>query len=214
MREAHRGDVSVFGTLTASCVAMSKSTHVQVVVGYDFSPSSELALQRAIDVACRVPQHVLHVVAAIDPHHGLPVIATKHADYTYAGKIQELLVEHVNRVLGGRPSHGAVEFFVHARLGHAADQILSLARDVGADLVFVGSHGLTGVERMLVGSVSERVVREANCPVMVVRAKTYEDVPLLRVVDDVHEHKTYKPPLRFSYADRQSITRPDAWPIS
>jgi nucleotide-binding universal stress UspA family protein len=193
---------------------MTESTHVQVVVAYDFSPSSEEALQRAIDVACRAPQHVLHVVAAIDPHHGLPILATKHADYPYAGKIQQLLVDHVTQALGGRPSHGPVEFFVHARLGHPAEQIIALAREVGADLVFVGSHGRTGVERMLVGSVSERVVREANCPVMVARAKTYHHVDLLRVVDDVHEHKTYKAPLRFSYVDRSAITRPDAWPIS
>ena len=193
---------------------MTLPMHVQAVVAYDCSPSSELALQRAIDVACRAPHHVLHVVAAIDPHHGLPILATKHADYAYAGKVQELLVEHVTQALGGRPSHGAVEFFVHARIGRPAEQILEVAREVGADLVFIGSHGLTGVERMLVGSVSERVVREANCPVMVVRAKTYDHVDLLRVVDDIHEHKPYKAPLRFSYVDRSAITRPNAWPIS
>jgi nucleotide-binding universal stress UspA family protein len=190
------------------------SPYVQVVVAYDFSPSSELALQRAVDVACRAPQHVLHVIAAIDPRHGLAVKATRHPDYQYAGQIQELLSEHVQQVLGGRPSHGAVEFFVHARIGHPADQILELAREVGADLVFIGSHGLTGIERVVIGSVSERVVREAKCPVMVAREKTYDHVALLHIVDDTREHKAYKPPLRFSYVDRRSITRPNEWPIS
>lgn len=188
--------------------------HVQVIVAYDFSASAEVALQRAIDVACRAPQHVLHVIAAIDPRHGLAVSATQHPDYRYADEIQELVADHVKLVLGGRPSHGAVEFFVHARIGHPAVQILALAEEVGADLIFVGSHGLTGIERVLIGSVSERVVREARCPVMVARAKTYSDVELLKVVDDHSEHKPYKPPLRFSYVDRSSITRPDAWPIS
>jgi hypothetical protein len=37
---------------------------------------------------------------------------------------------------------------------------------------------------------------------------------LLHVVDDTSEHKPYKPPLRFSYVDRRSITRPNEWPIS
>ena len=73
---------------------------------------------------------------------------------------------------------------------------------------------LAGLERLMLGSVSERVVREAKCPVMVVRTKGYPDVELLKVVADDHEHKPYKPPLRFSYVDRSSITRPDAWPIS
>ena len=188
--------------------------YVQAVVAYDFSPSAEEALQRAIDVACRAPQHVLHVIAAIDARHGLPILATRHPDYIYAGKIQELVVEHVTQLLGGRPSHSNVEFFVHARIGHPAEEILELARQVGADLVFIGSHGLTGLERALLGSVSERVVREAKCPVMVVRAKTYDHVALLHIVDDTSEHKAYKPPLRFSYVDRTAITRPNAWPIS
>jgi nucleotide-binding universal stress UspA family protein len=203
------------GIASAPNSDMTKPLHyVQVVVAYDFSPTAELALQRAIDVACRATQHVLHVIAAIDPHHGLAIKATRHPDYLYAGQIQELLVDHVKQVLGGRASHGDVEFFVHARIGHPADQILELAREVGADLVFIGSHGLTGVERILIGSVSERVVREAHCPVMVARAKSYEDVALLHVVDDTSEHKPYKAPLRFSYVDRQSITRPNEWPIS
>jgi hypothetical protein len=80
--------------------------------------------------------------------------------------------------------------------------------------VFIGSHGLVGMERLLLGSVSERVVREAGCPVMIVRPKEYRDVELLHVVPDAHEHKPYKPPLRFSYADRSAITRPNDWPIS
>ena len=82
------------------------------------------------------------------------------------------------------------------------------------DLVFVGSHGLTGLERLILGSVSERIVREAHCPVMVVRPKTYEAVDLMNVIRYDHERKPYTPPHRFSYVDRQAITRPNDWPIS
>jgi len=187
---------------------------IQVVVAYDFSVNAEHALARALDVACRAPQHIVHLVAALDPRLGLPILETRHADYAYADKIQALAAEHVRIALAGRPSSGPVEFFVHARFGHPAEQILEVAEDVGADLVFIGSHGFVGMERMLLGSVSERVVREARCPVMVVRPKEYRDVELLHVVDDNREHKPYKPPLRFSYADRSAITRPNDWPIS
>lgn len=186
---------------------------IQVVVAYDFSPSAEQALARAIEVACRAPQHVLHVVTALDARRGLSVLPTHQVDYDYATKIQDMLVEHIKGKLGGRPSQADVEFYVHARIGHPAEEILDLSRQVGADLVFIGSHGIAGLERMLLGSVSERVVREARCPVMVVRAKTYDDVELLKVVPDEHVHKHYTPPHRFSYAGRQGITRPDEWPI-
>lgn len=189
------------------------SQHVQVVVAYDFSPSAEQALARAIDVACRAPQHVLHVVAAVDPRRGFPIIPTHSVDYVYAEKIQDMIGEHIKDTLGDRPSTTAIDFYVHARIGHPADQILDLAREVGADLIFIGSHGMTGLERLMLGSVSERVVREAKCPVMVVRAKGYDDVELLKVIANEHEHKPYTPPHRFSYASRPGITRPDEWPI-
>ena len=80
-------------------------------------------------------------------------------------------------------------------------------------LIFIGSHGKTGIERLLLGSVSERIVREAQCPVMVVRAKTYAEVDLLRIVKNEHA-RSRKPPLRFSYVNRQILTRPADWPLN
>jgi len=188
--------------------------HVQVVVAYDFSPSAEQALARAIDVACRAPQHVLHVIAAVDARRGFPMIPTKQIDYVYAEKIQDMIAGHIKDLLGNRPSRDVVEFYVHARIGQPAEQILDLAYEVGADLVFIGSHGITGLERLMLGSVSERVVREAKCPVMVVREKTYANVELMKIVPNLEEHKKYTPPHRFSYENKTAITRPNEWPIS
>jgi hypothetical protein len=48
-----------------------------------------------------------------------------------------------------------------------------MAAHIDADLIFVGSHGRRGLERLLIGSVAERVVRGASCPVLVVRNKDY-----------------------------------------
>jgi nucleotide-binding universal stress UspA family protein len=53
--------------------------------------------------------------------------------------------------------------------GYPADEIIKAAKDEGADLIMVGNLGRTGIERMLLGSVSEAVVRNAPCPVLVVR---------------------------------------------
>ncbi|CAN5922378.1 hypothetical protein BH11MYX3_BH11MYX3_03560 [soil metagenome] len=188
--------------------------NTQVVVAYDFSASAEEALQRAVEVACRAPQHVLHVIAAIDHRDGFVVLPTHKVDYDYAEQVQLVLSDRVKQAFAGRPSVSEVQFFVHARIGHAAEQILNLAREVSADLIFVGSHGATGLERLILGSVSERVVREAHCPVMVVRPKTYEAVDLMNVFLYEHERKPYTPPHRFSYVDRTAITRPNDWPIS
>jgi len=180
---------------------------IQVVVAYDFSPSAEEALIRAVDVVARAPQHVLHVVVALDPNAYL-----RHINIETAETIQRQATERVTAAFAGRES-AEVQFFVHARIGHPAAEILEVARDVGADLIFVGSHGKTGVERFLLGSVSERVVREARCPVMVVRQRTYEHVDLMRVVENPHERHRFTPPHRFSYVNRRVITRPPDFPL-
>ena len=56
--------------------------------------------------------------------------------------------------------------------GHPAEEILSFAEKQDADMIVVGSLGKTDVERFLLGSVSEKVVRNAKVPVLVVRAKS------------------------------------------
>jgi nucleotide-binding universal stress UspA family protein len=179
---------------------------VQVVVAYDFSPSSEQALARAIEVAARAPQHVLHIVAAIDPH-------TWNATSETADRIHTSIRENVCRAFAGRETAAEVQFFVHARIGRPATEILALASDVGADLIFIGSHGRTGVERFVLGSVSEVVVREAKCPVLVARPKTYADVELLRVTRNDHERAPHREPHCYTYSNRQVLLRPADWPI-
>jgi nucleotide-binding universal stress UspA family protein len=182
---------------------------VHVVVAYDFSLSSELALARAIDVAARAPQHVLHVVAALDPHtHPLRGVPYERAD-----ELQQQISERIAAAFAKRETAAEVRFYVHARIGTPASQILALAKEIGADLIFIGSHGKTGVERFLLGSVSERVVREARCPVLVARAKTYGDVDLLNVLPYEHEHKPHREPHCYTYTNKAIMLRPTDWPL-
>jgi nucleotide-binding universal stress UspA family protein len=64
----------------------------------------------------------------------------------------------------GRP----VEF--HLRRGQAVDEILRFAAAHSTDLLVIASHGLTGLQHLLMGSVAERVVRRASCPVLTVKS--------------------------------------------
>jgi nucleotide-binding universal stress UspA family protein len=61
----------------------------------------------------------------------------------------------------------AVKAFIMS--GKPADAIIEVARDKGADLIVLGSHGRTGIERLLMGGVAERVIVLASCPVLVVK---------------------------------------------
>lgn len=192
----------------------STRTPVQVVVAYDFSPTSEVALRSAVDLAARETHHVLHIVGILDPHDRVTIGGQQEpATYDAADKIQKLIMEHTAAAFAGRPTEGEVQFYVHARIGKTAPEILALAEEVGADLIFIGSHGKTGIERLLLGSVSERVVREAKCPVTIARIKTYADVKLEKVTEYEHARTPHREPHVYSYKNSQVSLRPDAWPI-
>jgi nucleotide-binding universal stress UspA family protein len=64
-----------------------------------------------------------------------------------------------------------LKYPVEARLtqGDAAAEILRTAKDVECDLIVMGTHGRTGLDRLLFGSVAESVVPKADCPVLVVK---------------------------------------------
>ncbi len=64
---------------------------------------------------------------------------------------------------------GGVVTQAHLRMGKAAHEIVALAEEMGAGLIVIGSRGLGGIRRALMGSVSDSVVRHAHCPVFVVR---------------------------------------------
>ena len=186
---------------------------VQVVVGFDFSFSGRVALDRAIALAARAPGHVLHFVCALDAHQPLAnVPAPDGVNYQYAERVQAALTEAIELVLRETAVSERINFFVHARIGHPAAEILAVARDVGADLVIVGSKGATGLTRLVIGSVSEHVAREAGCTVEIARPKTYPHVDLLQLVD-VEPHHTYVPPHRYTYEDHRTIMRPADWPL-
>ncbi len=189
------------------------TNHSQVVVGYDFSKSSRAAMYRAIAIAKRAPFHILHFVCVIEPHGSVPGLPHHgRADYQYAERVQQALTDVIAEELRAASITDRVHFYVHARIGKAAEEILLLAHEVGADLIVVGSHGLVGVERMLIGSVSEHVVREAGCSVEVARPKTYNYVELvdIKTVEPTH---SYVPPHRYTYDQHCATLRPDEWPL-
>ncbi|HUS29060.1 MAG TPA: universal stress protein [Kofleriaceae bacterium] len=188
--------------------------HAQVVVAYDFSKSAHIALTRAVALACRAPWHVLQIVCVIDPHFPFPAVPTDDkVDIHYADRVQEAAGKVVADELAKQDAKRAVHFFVHARIGKAAPEILGVAKDIGADLIMLGSRNVTGIERFLLGSVAERVVREAGCAVEIVKEKAYSYVPLLEVTETPHQDHQYVRPHRYTYEDDRVERRPDDWPL-
>lgn len=150
-----------------------------VVVGVDYSEHGDEALETALLFAGPRPGAELHVVSVKD---GVAAGALAAAGASFGESANQADLEklrtHVSRAIAAStPKLTApltARAIVHLRRGDTANAIAQLAADVDADLVIVGTHGRRGVERFFLGSVAERLVRLARCPVWVVRPKDHE----------------------------------------
>jgi nucleotide-binding universal stress UspA family protein len=155
-----------------------------ILAAVDFSAASDLALERAIELATEKPAVALHVVNVLPVYQLGPAVAADQTAGTFAGTLPsttdaaENLRLYVERRLAAfREAHpqanlGFLDRVVaHQRLDVPSEEIASLAMELEADLVVVGTHGRRGLSRLLLGSVAEGIVRLAPCPVLVVRPK-------------------------------------------
>ena len=135
----------------------------------DFSRASTPALRRAVALAraCRAPLVLLHVMTPPSPFIGEGTPPSSYADLLILARrsAKRRLAAVFVRVR--RTGVRAQAVFAE---GLPVDEILRAARRARADLIVMGTHGRTGVSRVFMGSVAERVVRESRCPVLTVRA--------------------------------------------
>jgi nucleotide-binding universal stress UspA family protein len=135
-----------------------------ILLATDLSRASTNAADQAIDIARLLGARLL-VVNVVDPHRGLPLGGI--------GKIRPVEERRTrtaaaSEVVRRAKAAGADATFLVFE-GDIADGILSAAEAERADLIVVGTRGRGGVERSLLGSVSDQVVRRSRCPVLVVR---------------------------------------------
>ncbi|HMJ10924.1 MAG TPA: universal stress protein [Polyangiaceae bacterium] len=150
---------------------------VPVVIGIDFSPAGDVALKQAFAMVNATPFAEPHVVYVAAAYGAMVRIDTPDEVFTLGiEEAAERLRAHVESVVESfRLEHET--FFdrvvTHIRVGSPAREIAQLAADLDADMVIVGTHGHTAVRRLLLGSVTEGIMRLARCPVLVVRPKDH-----------------------------------------
>ena len=143
----------------------------RILLATDGSEEAQLAALRAVDIAEKTDSelHVVHVGV-------LPTFLESYpGTLGYYGKLYEQIEEESRerlRELSWRVKVvGGTVAGTHLRMGQVALEIVALAEELGVGLIVMGSRGLGGVRRALMGSVSDSVVRHAHCPVLVVRAQ-------------------------------------------
>ena len=139
----------------------------RILVPVDLSEHTDALVEHAREIALAYDASVefLHVVerVALPPAYGLEPLALDSAG------VKERAREDLDRRAEALRKDG-IEVFVTARTGYPSEVLLEAAADADVDLVMVATHGFSGVQRLLLGSVAERVVRRVECPVLTVKS--------------------------------------------
>ena len=135
-----------------------------LLVAHDLTEYGDAAANAAARFA-QQGDHVLlvhvHAVEVVPPEHRSDAVTS--IDEEVAKRLLEKVVERIQTLAP------EVRFELRVGLGRPIDELLAIANQEQAQLIVVGTHGRTGLERLVLGSVAEEVVRRASCPVMVAK---------------------------------------------
>ncbi len=134
----------------------------RILFATDFSPASDAALKYGTSLArdTGATLLILHVEELPTPYAGGEMLLPQ-PDYPNP-EIKKMLEAVV-------PTDKSVKYEHHLVLGVPADDIVRVANEQSADLIVIGTHGRTGLKRVLMGSVAEAVMRRATCPVLTLK---------------------------------------------
>lgn len=144
----------------------------RILVPIDFSEASRAAFDYAVELARSVGAsidvlHVWEVPTFLAPGSAVVVGAS---GTPLVEMVRAAAEDGLEKFVAEAAARGARVDESRAEPGNPASSIAEAARTGGYDLVVMGTHGRTGFSRALIGSVAERVVRHAPCPVLTVRS--------------------------------------------
>ena len=140
-------------------------SHKRALVALDGSAAGEAVMKFLMEIAGPLDMTVmlLHVLEPIPPAGGDGTVVIDDVDAR-----RREAEEYLAPIAAMLRSQG-VDTTWAVRYGRAADEILAAAKDNGADLIAMATHGRTGLGRLLFGSVAEAVLRRAPVPVFMIR---------------------------------------------
>jgi universal stress protein A len=146
-------------------------TPKRILVPTDFSSFSDKALKRAVEIAEEKGStiYLLHVIdqqvqqCAAD--YCIDATIVKQVEREAIKTSRELLAKQATSVTAGKK----VEVVYDVQMGYPSEVIVAEQKKKKIDLIVIASHGKTGLKKLLIGSVAERVIRGAKCSVIVVK---------------------------------------------
>ena len=136
-----------------------------IVVPFDYSDESTGAVEQALEWA--EPTTSIHIVHVVEPTPALVSLdPAMPIPPSYDQERHDQAKESLESLYGNNKDD---RIKVHCLIGDPGKEIVGLAESLRANMIIMPSHGRTGLSRLLLGSVAERVLRLAHCPVMVLR---------------------------------------------
>lgn len=137
-----------------------------ILIAIDGSEVSKKALEAALEEA-RVWKSGLNAVYVIETggFENIPADSTMEVVYNRLESIGSAALKEAE---AGAEKYD-LKFSSFIKEGHAGEEIVKLAEEIGADLIVLGSHGKSGIDRLLLGSVTDFVTRHSKVSTMVVR---------------------------------------------
>jgi nucleotide-binding universal stress UspA family protein len=143
---------------------METTAPKKILVATDFSEGSDEALERAIEMAKQWAAEV-EIVHVLELTEEFP-FGTTYFDADYGALYARVDLQLSQRA--DRFRQAGVACVTKIVEGNSAIEVAKRGRDIDADLIVIGTHGRTGLAHAMLGSVAERVVRRASCPVLTV----------------------------------------------
>ncbi len=142
----------------------------RILCPVDFSDASRNAVRYAHEFAKGMGS-TLVLLNVVEPR---PMAVDMSLSYVPLEEdLEKAAREDLDEIITAEREKG-VEVQAEVQIGTPAEVILEKAAELGVNLVILGSHGKTGLSRLLMGSVAESVVRKAKCPVLIVKAEETE----------------------------------------
>lgn len=183
------------------------------VVGVDFDDSGDDAIVDALRWLGQNSGRTLRALHVIDPdqvareNYVQPALLAKEQALTRA---PQELIHWIAQLAQMRGLPFDERVHAHARIGKPIETMLQFATDYGASLVIVGTNSRRGLDRLLLGSVAESLVRQARCPVLVARPVDYTGAVKTQLPAPPYapgEQPSYPAPARLLQRDIQTQSR-------
>jgi len=140
-----------------------------LIVPVDFSEQSSKAVRTALEIAGDASKlHLVHVALSLDSIVSSNMLG---GDDDEDIQPQSRAMKKLSQIAH---ENGAADALTTVLSGSPGEQIASYAKEHNADLIVISSHGYHGIKRMVLGSVAEKVIRHAECSVLVLRRSDAE----------------------------------------